>query len=463
MKKVFFLLSVCLMLTSLVFAQTVVEPGDGTLSAAVAAAADGDVLVLKSGGAYTETSMAALPTKIENKAVTIKAEDDYTERPLITVPAVPSGAGNDMPNLFELNMASITLQGVEIDGGMADTSQFLPIYEVISNTPELANTAPLIKVTDCFVHDLLWPLGYVVGGGGEYSDLFIGADSCIIQNNLFYKCPKTISFQNTICQYLEVSNNTFWHGTRHMIRVENSGNGNNPVILIDHNTFYSNAHKGIQYRPGTADNNMITITNNIFAKLENNYGDNYAGDLRDAVEIRDGMNTLISNNCLYLTRGFKVADETDLVDNLIDVDQKFATDPGNYPEANADFTLAADSPCLGQATDGTAIGDSRWDPGTTKVEYRPLSAVNTSYNLEQNYPNPFNPETTISFSLESKNWTTLTIHNTMGQVVATVINKNLDAGFHSVTFNASELPSGLYFYRVVAGDFNATKKMMLLK
>jgi len=461
MRKVVFLLSVFLMSTSLLFAQTAVEPGDGTLSTAVAAATDGDVLVLQSGGSYTETSMASLPIKIENKAVTIKAEDGYAERPLITVPAVPSGAGNARPNIFQLNMASITLQGVEVDGGMADTTQFLPVQEVISYATEIANTAPLIKITDCYIHDLMWPLGYVVGGGGEYQDLFIGADSCIIQNNLFYKAPKGIQFRYTVCnQYFEVTNNTFWHGTRQYLRTDTKIPSNDPVILVDHNTFYSNAHRPMDFRP---TNSSCTVTNNIIAKCEKSYGEAYAGTLREAVLIRSGADVTVANNCIYLTKGLDVPDDATLADNLEDVDPKFATDPGDYPDANADFTLATDSPCVGAATDGKAIGDSRWDPGTTSVETKPLSAVNTSYNLEQNYPNPFNPETSISFSLASQNRTILTIHNTMGQVVATVVDKNLTAGFHTVTFNASELPSGVYFYRVVAGEFQATKKMMLLK
>lgn len=463
MNKLLLLLLIVIAAYGITTAQTVVEPGDGALSAAVTAAADGDVLVLKSGGEYIESSMAALPMKIDGKVLTIKAEDGYTQRPTLKVPAVPSGAGNSTPNVFELNNCSIVFQGIEVDGGMADTTQFLPVAQVFSYTLDLGNTVKLLKIEDCYVHDLHWPLGYVVGGGGGYQDLFISADTCIVRNNSFFKAPKTISFQYTLCQYLEIENNTFYHGTRQMVRVDENGNGNDPVVLVNHNTFYSNAQRAIQMGLTNPENNGITITNNIFAKMEKTYGDNFAGSMRDAVQIKNATNTTITNNCVYLTAGINVADEADLVDNLVDVDPKFATDPGNYPEADADFTLAEDSPLLGQATDGTAIGDPRWDSGTTAVERKDVSQVPEGYKLRQNYPNPFNPTTTISFSLDKSNYTTLTIHNTVGQVVASLVDENLSAGEYTFSFNASDLPSGIYLYRITSGDFHSERKMLLIK
>jgi hypothetical protein len=85
------------------------------------------------------------------------------------------------------------------------------------------------------------------------------------------------------------------------------------------------------------------------------------------------------------------------------------------------------------------------------------------YSLSQNYPNPFNPTTTIEFSLRQDGRTTLEVFNILGQVVATLINENLKAGAYQVRFNASVLPSGVYFYRLRSGEFVGIKKMMLLK
>lgn len=440
-------------------AQTIVEPGDGTLSAAVLAAGDGEVLILKGGGEYTESAMASLPMKIESKTVTIKAEDGYSQRPVLKFPAVPSGVGNERPNVFQLLNASIILEGLEIDGGMADTTQFLPVQEVVSYAPELANTAPLIKITDCYIHDLMWPLGYVVGGGGEYQDLFIGADSCIIRNNLFFKAPKGIQFRYTACnEYFEVSNNTFWHGTRQWLRTDTKNPSNDPVILVDHNTFYSNAHRPMDFAPTES---MVTVTNNIIALCEKTYGDNHEGTLRQAILIRSGSNVHVTNNCTYLTAGIDVADTTNVMNNLIEVDPKFATDPGHYPGAEADFTLAEDSPCIGKATDGTAIGDPRWDPNLTFVSR--TSNVPGDFALSQNYPNPFNPNTTINFTIAQTNFTRLTVHNSVGQIVETLISETLQPGSYSVNFNGADMPSGLYLYKLNSGNINQVKKMMLLK
>jgi len=83
--------------------------------------------------------------------------------------------------------------------------------------------------------------------------------------------------------------------------------------------------------------------------------------------------------------------------------------------------------------------------------------------LDQNYPNPFNPSTTISFSLPMASNVNLTIYNVLGQRVATLVNNHLDAGSHTLSFNAAKFASGVYFYRLEAGSYVALKKMMLLK
>jgi hypothetical protein len=93
------------------------------------------------------------------------------------------------------------------------------------------------------------------------------------------------------------------------------------------------------------------------------------------------------------------------------------------------------------------------------------NALVTEYALHQNYPNPFNPTTKIAFDLVDNNPVTLTVYNATGQVVATLINGAQYAkGRHSITFDAGNLTSGLYFYTVKIGnEFTATKKMLLVK
>jgi hypothetical protein len=87
----------------------------------------------------------------------------------------------------------------------------------------------------------------------------------------------------------------------------------------------------------------------------------------------------------------------------------------------------------------------------------------TEFALEQNYPNPFNPATTIKFSIPEQSRVTLKIYDVLGREVSTLVNEVRNAGNHEVNFDASNLASGMYIYSIKAGDYNASKKMMLLK
>ncbi len=85
------------------------------------------------------------------------------------------------------------------------------------------------------------------------------------------------------------------------------------------------------------------------------------------------------------------------------------------------------------------------------------------YDLRQNYPNPFNPETNITFSLSKAGNTTLKIYNTLGQLITTLVDKDMQAGVYSVSFDAAALSSGVYFYRIESGNYINIKKMTLIK
>ena len=86
-----------------------------------------------------------------------------------------------------------------------------------------------------------------------------------------------------------------------------------------------------------------------------------------------------------------------------------------------------------------------------------------SFELQQNYPNPFNPVTNIKYSIPEAGFVTIKIYDIMGQEVTTLINTQMNAGNYQYSFNASNLASGVYFYRLQAGKFSETKKLILLK
>jgi len=92
-----------------------------------------------------------------------------------------------------------------------------------------------------------------------------------------------------------------------------------------------------------------------------------------------------------------------------------------------------------------------------------IGAVPSGFNLDQNYPNPFNPTTKISFSLPEANNVSLRIYNTLGQEVQTLISQFMNAGTYEISFDAFDLPAGIYLYSFNAGSFQSVKKMMLIK
>ncbi len=100
-----------------------------------------------------------------------------------------------------------------------------------------------------------------------------------------------------------------------------------------------------------------------------------------------------------------------------------------------------------------------------KVEFTTAVTTETpaTYGLNQNYPNPFNPTTDIQFSLAKAGTVSLKVYDMLGREVATLANGEFVAGVHHVTFNATTLPSGAYFYALKAGNFSAMKSMMLVK
>jgi sugar lactone lactonase YvrE len=99
----------------------------------------------------------------------------------------------------------------------------------------------------------------------------------------------------------------------------------------------------------------------------------------------------------------------------------------------------------------------------TAVDRVKKSALPVPFALHQNYPNPFNPSTLLGFELSAAGFTVLKIYDIHGRELSTPVHDWMDAGVHTVTFDASDLSSGVYFYRVTSGSFSACRKMLLLK
>jgi hypothetical protein len=115
-------------------------------------------------------------------------------------------------------------------------------------------------------------------------------------------------------------------------------------------------------------------------------------------------------------------------------------------------------------------GDSLWSSETFGFYVDPAAAIEDDphqkpdiFKLYQNYPNPFNPTTTINYELPITNYVELSIFNYLGQKVATLISEVQNTGYHQVEWDASKFSSGVYYYQIKAGEFFATRKMLLIK
>jgi hypothetical protein len=126
---------------------------------------------------------------------------------------------------------------------------------------------------------------------------------------------------------------------------------------------------------------------------------------------------------------------------------------------------------VGQAFVGTMQGPNTIVEGGFLADtlFRTVTSITErgevpkEYSLQQNYPNPFNPSTTIGFELPHASRVSLKVYNLLGQEVMNLVDDEIQAGAYEVQFNAASLSSGMYIYRLRAGDYAATKRMILMK
>jgi hypothetical protein len=157
--------------------------------------------------------------------------------------------------------------------------------------------------------------------------------------------------------------------------------------------------------------------------------------------------------------GFEVERKTDLVDNWENIG--FVDGHGNSNSVK-DYSFVDDNPLGSELSYRLKQIDT-----DGSFEYSEIVTVTSElpleYKLSQNYPNPFNPSTVIEFAIPTSGNVSLKVFNSLGEEVAELVNSKMIAGYHSVNFNATNLSSGIYFYRISASSYTKTNKMLLIK
>jgi len=412
--------------------------GENVLSAALAAAVDGQTLILtSSGGVYHESAKLVI-----DKKLTIKAADELVQKPVISSDATDA--------MIEVS-ASLTLKGVVLDGALGG----VPTTKGIVTKPQTSGYNLAVLESD------LLNFGNATGstGFGIFGDPTAVVDSFLVQDCLFAHIVKMgISFNDPVIptgsvNLFKVENTTFWDINAEAIYVDGSDSDvatKDPEFFVNKVTAYDCGSYNIiaHYIDYSVISNSIVV-----------YPEPTTAYAPTRVY---GTHSIVENLLYFNTRDIDLgssATDFQLVNIAIQMDPHFA-DP-----QNGDFHYALDSPAILFDDDGAPIylGDDRWWPVTTGVNCAAPNSLPVEFSLAQNTPNPFNPATTIHFSLPAAQRITLRVYNMLGEEVATLIDGALPAGLHKAQWNAAGMPSGLYLYRLATENHAAVKRMMLLK
>ena len=457
MKKLLRIAVSLIALSGLAFGQNYVDvaPGDGTLSAALAAANDGDVFRLIPGAEYTESVNKTLGTIVE-KNIAIVADGDGSIKPIVKILTDPA---EGTCQYFQVgNNASLLLAGLEFDGAVDGVTKVS--YLVRCYMGEVAQPATLKKIhlESCLVKNLL---SNVLDGAGTSLKGNVVVDTTIVNNSIVHDTGTLVHYKYVGSHYIQVSNSTIYTIKSYGFRLsgyDDSASTEYPVIVIDHTTWYNmgltDMREIILTEKATAVpfDKPITITNSIFS-TQTNWETTSKTAINIKTTVGDAMAT-ITNICMWQLRP-KMAWLNHTVKDTIRMDPGFA-DP-----ANGDFTIPAGSLLLTYGSDGGPVGDKRWTNNASAVAQPGLQPE--GFALSQNYPNPFNPATTIAFALPAASQVRLAVYDAMGREVALLASGQYGAGSHRIEFAAAGLSSGLYFYKLTAAGRSWTKKMVLMQ
>ncbi len=487
MKKVLFTLvagTVLIAMHSLAQTITSVTPGNGTLAAAIVVAAPGDILQLTGGAEYTHSSGTSIASL--TKPLTIQVTPGSTQKAIIKL-AESASPSSSYYYFYVKDGAALTLKGLEIHGllnGVAVAKEML--YFDGRPDPSTAKIGTF-RFENCVFHDFA---DNIVHGMKDDYDRGLIQDSVFIDNVIVYNAQAFLQYKHVKLRHIEMKNSTIYKIQGLGLKIGKIGyrcilaNGGakpytslypdstiTPTGFIDHCTMndMGDIHGHIQVDDAFQ---KITISNCIVSNQDRAIGGPYIsvlGSLQPALYLQDPRPDtafFIQNVCFWKTATQADAGSESWVGGPpwhgYIFQDTLSIDPNYKDTANGDFTLPDNSPLQTCGTDGGPIGDPRWAQSATQVS-QANGTIPSNFQLSQNYPNPFNPVTSIEYRVPSETNVKLIIFDFLGREVATLVNEEKQSGRYSVTWDGTRYPSGVYFYRLTAGDFIEIKKVILLK
>ncbi|MBD3290593.1 T9SS type A sorting domain-containing protein [candidate division KSB1 bacterium] len=425
--------------------------------------------------------------------LTIRAKEGLAEKPMI-IPGDTIDCFLEIDESLLTESITLKLQGIKFDGRFEDGSlnpfDNKDFIAVVRGDEADRSILPNVIVEDCDFSNCYQKAAPETDKTGSFFRIrdygtagTVRFENCTFSNN----ADEVILAQKgrgrdgvfTAMDSLIVKNCTFNHAgngpkVQGLITVKCDEDSTTPsaAIILDNLTVYNSYPRVIN--TDNCENTIVkdliiaspdtTNKDNKFVTIEMSNSSISHIDVYNVAPAMEAIPDTVDTWQFILENSFEISEGRDIGGQAgtPDLATIYNFDPMFEDAANGDFTLMPGSPAYGKALDGAALGDLNWATNATSVLNNETAAP-AGFALSQNYPNPFNPTTTISYSLDKKSNVKLQIFDITGAVVETLVNSDNQAGHHSVTWDASNVASGIYFYQIRAEGQSITKKMTLLK
>lgn len=478
--KIFAKILAVFCITSFAFAQTI------EVKAGVAGEDLVDALAYVNGGAAADTLLLVTDGGIYELStadsisvpLTIMAAAGLTNKPIIR-----ASAGDTCDTFLEI-WADFTVEGIIFDGKRTDgTLNPFDDKMLIGNVPHPDGSFPRndLTIRNCEFRNAYRTATPATDNAGNAirakTDAILG--NLLIENTLFENIiDEAIIYQNAykggvggtgghgrVADSIWVRNSTFINvaGPKNQacftIKGDDDSTTVDAKIYLENLTFYNSGPNSIYSR----ESEGMVVRNIVIANTH------ATGDNDNLIKI-DRNGSVISHIDTFaigalLSDPFMVGPGSNTGAGMATLDTAtiYGFDPGFTDAPNGDLTLLATSEICGLGSDGGALGDRRWATNCPAVAVDEVPLTPKGFSLSQNYPNPFNPETTIRYTLDRESTIKLEIFDITGSLVETLVNGKRSTGQHSLTWDASNVSTGVYFYKIIADGQSLTRKMLFLK